>query len=61
MVKATWKDMAVFCEVTFGSHVDYEEGFFICPECDEPLYEDDYPGHDFHTCPICEVKFEEVE
>lgn len=57
MVKATWKDMAVFCEVTFGSHVDYEEGFFECPECGEMIYRSDWEDYDYTNCPVCEFNF----
>ena len=50
-----------YCEDVFGTYVDLEERFFICPECDEPIYEEDYEGHDFSMCPICEVYFELVD
>ena len=32
-----WYDMARKCEEDYGSQVDYEEGFFVCPECGEVL------------------------
>jgi anaerobic ribonucleoside-triphosphate reductase len=31
----TWLQAAVYCEETFGIHVNMKEGFFICPECGE--------------------------
>lgn len=56
-----WEQAARYCEDVFGTYVDLEERFFICPECDEPVYEEDYEEHDFSMCPICEVYFELVE
>ena len=41
----TWYEAAEYCEETFGSYVDYSEGFFICPECAEPVYECDWDDH----------------
>ena len=48
----------------FGAYYDREEGFVICPECDEPLYECDWEpsdyrrmaldGHLLWVCPVCE-------
>ena len=32
-----WEKAAKFCEETFGTFVDWEERFFICPECDDPV------------------------
>lgn len=56
----TWLEAAVYCEETFGVHVDMKEGFFECPECGEPIYECDWRGHDdWSVCPICEMTFEE--
>ena len=43
-----------------GCFVDYEEGFFICPECGEPIYACDWQGHDFSTCPVCEFEMEDA-
>ena len=56
----TWLEAAVYCEETFGVHVNMEEGFFICPECGEPIYECDWDEHpDWSECPICEWNFVE--
>ena len=57
----SWEEAARHCEDVFGVYVDLEERFFICPECDEPIYEEDYEGHDFSICPICETYFELVD
>ena len=55
----TWLEAAIYCEETFGIHVDTREGFFICPECGEPIYECDWRGHDWDYCPICGAKMDE--
>lgn len=58
----TWYEAAEYCEETFGSYVDYSEGFFICPECAEPVYECDWDDHpDWRMCPICEINWEDIE
>ena len=54
----TWEQAAEYCYLTFGLQVDYEEGFFVCPECGEPIYEEDWGDCDFSMCPICETYFE---
>ena len=39
-----------------------EDDFIVCPECEEPIYLDDYPEFDgaadksFCICPICEQR-----
>ena len=55
----SWLTAAVYCEETFGVHVDMAEGFFVCPECGELIYECDWHGHDWDYCPICAFNFEE--
>lgn len=62
MAKITsWEAAAKFCEDTFGSYVDWEERFFHCPECDEPLLFEDWNDHDWSMCPVCENYWNEVE
>ena len=55
-----WEENARFCEKEFGVFVDWEERFYICPECEEPVYECDWSEDDLFCwiCPICEF-FEE--
>lgn len=36
-----WEEIAKKVAENFGVTVDNECHFFICPECDEPIYEDD--------------------
>lgn len=56
-----WSDAAEYCEDNFGSFVDWEEEYFICPECEEPIYADDWENHYWYICPICEMKWEDIE
>lgn len=66
-----WYRIAKYCEKTYGTLTDFDEKFFICPECDEPVYSDDWNDSDFTLgraytgkcyCPICEnVIFEEKD
>ena len=57
----SWYNAAKYCENTFGSHLDEDEGFFVCPECGEPIYFMDWAGEhvSWDICPICECSFEE--
>ena len=57
----TWEYAAKMCEDVYGIFIDWEERFFICPECDEPLLEIDWENHNWNMCPICECLFEEIE
>ena len=57
----TWRECAKYCETTFGCYVDWDEEFFHCPECDEPIYACDWWTHDWDSCPICEFVWEEAE
>ena len=55
-----WHAAAIYCEETYGVHVNLKEGFFICPECGEPIYECDWKDYGWwDTCPICEFCWEE--
>lgn len=58
-----WKRAAMHCVTTYGVFADSEERFFECPECGEPLYEDDWGCEatgNWHYCPICEFDFHRV-
>lgn len=59
----SWEDAAKYCVRTFGVYIDYEERFFICPECGEPIYEEDWEDNHFHwyMCPVCEICWEDIE
>ena len=30
-----------------------EDGAVHCCECEEPIYEEDFEGHDWSECPVC--------
>lgn len=51
-----WESNAIFCSKECGSPVDFEERFYICPFCGEPVYEEDWPEDvlNAYICPICE-------
>lgn len=51
-----WERNAVEARDTYGAHVDWEERFYECPECGEPIYEDDWSERNLtkFLCPICE-------
>lgn len=56
-----FKDIAKYCETIYGVQYDRDEEFFICPECGEPIYFEDWDsvGENWKTCPICEFSFME--
>ena len=43
-------------KLEYGSYVNFEERFYTCPFCGEPVYEDDWSEVDLGNflCPICE-------
>lgn len=51
-----WKENAKIVEQVYGGFVDWEEHFYICPNCDEPIYECDWEIWELREfiCPICE-------
>lgn len=57
----TWEDAARFCKKTFGVYVDWEERFFICPECDDLVAEEDWEDENLVMCPICETYWTDIE
>ena len=61
MMFKTWEDAAKFCEETFGSYVDWEDEYFLCPECAEPIYSGDWEDINWSMCPVCETGWEEIE
>lgn len=55
----SWNDFVDFCADSYGSVVENDEDstFIICPECGEPIFEDDYTKN--NKCPCCEFDFSE--
>lgn len=51
-----WEYNAKTIEKEYGNYVNWEERFYICPECGEPVYKSDWDDEtlDEFICPICE-------
>lgn len=52
-----WNWAAKVVEKEFGGYVNWDEKYFICPECGEPVYADDWHDVEFALatiCPICQ-------
>lgn len=60
-IPSIWEQNANFAQETYGAFVDWEERFYICPECGEPVYECDWNMNELREflCPICEFQEEE--
>lgn len=54
-----WERKAIIVEETYGTFVDWDEKFFICPECGEPIYESDWDDELLDDCPVCGFEWEE--
>ena len=48
-----WQLLAEYANEVYGAYVDWEERYFICPSCGEPIYEEDY-SYFSDSCPVCE-------
>lgn len=50
-----WEARAKEVEEVYGGYVDWEEAFYICPECEEPIYKCDWDENALTSflCPIC--------
>jgi len=51
-----WNEVAKVVENDFGMQVDWEERFFVCPECQDVVYECDFNKDSVLAlgyCPIC--------
>lgn len=51
-----WTKNAEEVEKTYDSFVDWEERFYQCPFCGEPVYECDWSDEELEAfiCPVCE-------
>lgn len=54
-----WLSAGTYCEEVYGMTLNTKEGYFVCPECGEPLDAEDWPHHDWSECPICGFDFME--
>lgn len=53
----SWTFVATYIEREMGGYVDWEEEFFNCPECGEPIYKSDWYGHRaWEICPVCGIE-----
>ena len=59
----SWLENANFVEAVCGAFVNREEEFYICPECGEPVYADDWSEAELseELCPICGTTRESLE
>ena len=58
----SWFKASKIVAEEYGTQVDYEEEFFICPECGESIYAEDWEDYEnWDKCPICEFNFKEGE
>lgn len=50
-----WRINADVVEKDYGSYVNREDNFYICPECGEPVYACDWDDDELVDviCPIC--------
>ena len=54
-----WKELVKLAEQVFDDVVREDDAeFIICPECGEPIYEEDYMEN--NLCPCCEFDFSEA-
>lgn len=53
-----WEENAKVVEQIYGEFVDWEERFYLCPDCEEPVYECDWSNGALKKflCPICEFR-----
>lgn len=61
MIAIMWEVNADTVEKDYGSYVNREDKFYICPECGEPIYACDWTNEELvnKICPICEFCEEE--
>lgn len=58
-----WERNAIYVNDTYGAYVNWEDRFYECPECGEPVYEDDWSERELrqYLCPVCCYNEEEDE
>lgn len=58
---SNWENAAYVVENVYGGFVNWDEKYFICPDCGEPIYyedwEDWFEGHTYF-CPVCNYYFD---
>lgn len=61
--KTTWECNASYVEDVCGGYIDWDERFYECPDCGEPIYECDWDEVTLNTflCPVCELTYDDLE
>jgi len=54
ILMSKWERVARYLEHEYGILVDWDERFFECPECGEPIYDCDWEDDELDICPVCE-------
>ena len=51
-----WIENAKYVEKIYGTYVNWEDEFYICPFCEEPVYNCDWSDEELNhfLCPVCE-------
>lgn len=68
MAKIAWNKAAHYVDEVYDTYVNLEPSenedcFFICPECGDPISDEDFPELELHCgdgvelfyCPVCET------
>lgn len=54
----TWEKLATAVEENgYDTVVNWDEEYFICPHCGEPIYECDFLEIEDYVCPVCYEPF----
>lgn len=64
MNEYSWNWAAKMVEEEFGGYVNWDEEYFICPECGEVVDSLDWDEKEFTygtICPICELRDESYD
>ena len=52
-----WEINAKAVEEVYGGFVDWDERFYNCPECGEPIYECDWTAEELGEIEICRQNY----
>ena len=50
MEKVNWDTVAICVDDIYGGIVDWDKEYFVCPDCEELIYSDDFS--DFEVIPV---------
>lgn len=62
---SAWESVARFCSRVYGLNVIWSERYYVCPGCEDVIFEKEYNNwDDFHSedetqpfCPICGYRY----